>query len=636
MCGIAGVLGAETANLSRDSLADPLRTLRHRGPDDDGWTGLAGAATVTGRRQVDADVGAILLHRRLSILDLSPLGAQPMATADGRHHLAFNGEIYNYIELREELTREGCVFRSRTDTEVLLHALVRWGPPALSKLVGMFAFALLDADRRTLFLARDFFGIKPLYYVRTGDLFAFASEIKSLLHLPGVRPAVDPQRLYEYLRFGRTDHGDGTLFAQIRQLPAGHHLTVSLDANHSGQPVRYWDLGSLDPIDITFEDAARRVRELFLDNIRCHLRSDVPVGAALSGGIDSSAILSAMRAVEPTADLHAFSYIAADPALSEERWVDLVGSAMRAKVHKIHATPAELRDDLDDLIYSQDEPFGSTSIYAQYRVFRKARESGVPVMLDGQGADELFAGYGLYRAGRLATLVRRGHWIEALRFARRQPGAMRLLLGAMKALAPLSVRNAVYRHLSWSNAIGLERRWFRARGVDGPMPTTTGCDRPDFLREQLRETLLTTSVPMLLRFEDRNSMAASVESRVPFLTPGFAQFVLRLPEQYLLAADGTTKSVFRAAMRGIVPDPILDRRDKIGFATPEREWLVTLRPWVEATLASPRAESIGALDAAAMRREWQAVVQGRRPFDFRIWRWLNVIRWAERFDVIFD
>ena len=199
----------------------------------------------------------------------------------------------------------------------------------------MFAFAFLDAEKRTVFLARDFFGIKPLYYVRTGDVFAFASEIKSLLRLPGVRPAADPQRLYEYLRFGRTDHTGGTMFAQIRQLEAGHHLTISLDAPQSGEPIRYWDLGPLEPIDISFDEAARRVREMFLDNIRLHLRSDVPVGTALSGGIDSSAILSAMRAVEPNAELHAFSYIAADPALSEERWIDLVGS-QRPKATVLH------------------------------------------------------------------------------------------------------------------------------------------------------------------------------------------------------------------------------------------------------------------------------------------------------------
>jgi asparagine synthase (glutamine-hydrolysing) len=643
MCGIAGVIGPGTGDDARPLLDSPLRTLRHRGPDDHGWLLDTPQGLQIGRGELPSGpIRGLLLHRRLSILDLSDSGRQPMTTPDGAFAIAFNGEIYNYVELREELRREGCVFHSQSDTEVLLHACARWGPAALRRLVGMFAFALLDTRRRTLFLARDCFGIKPLYYVRAGATFAFASEIKALLRLPFVRRHVNAQRFFEYLRFGRTDHGGETLFADIRQLPPAHYLEVPLDDARPGAPVRYWDLELQERIDLSFDEAARRLRDLFLDNVRLHMRSDVPVGAALSGGIDSSAIVSCMRAVEPSADLHTFSYIADDPAVSEETWVDLVGRHTGAAVHKTHAAPDELVADLDELIHTQDEPFGSTSIYAQYRVFRLAREKGVTVMLDGQGADELLAGYRPYLAARLGTLVRKGHWVAAYRFAKRAAklpgtrGLLRLLLQTGKVLVPSGCRSLVHRLLGpgltpeWMNG-----SWFRARGVTAPWVPTTGIDRPNLLREQLRETVVATSLPMLLRYEDRNSMAASIESRVPFLTPALAEFVLRLPEEYLIAADGTSKHVFRQAMRGLVPDAVLDRRDKIGFATPELRWLKALRPWVEATLASQRARAIPALNLPAMRREWRCVVEGRRPFDFRVWRWVNLIRWAERFDVSF-
>lgn len=642
MCGIAGLVGSRESDLCLSWLSQSLGTLQHRGPDDYGWLVDTAQGLQTGRGELPPpSLTTLLLHRRLSILDLSESGWQPMTTPDRSAAIVFNGEIYNFLELREELIREGCSFRSSSDTEVLLHACAHWGAAALRRLVGMFSFAFLDNRRRTLFLARDHFGIKPLYYFHSAGRFAFASEIKALLGLPFVRRSVNPQRFYEYLRFGRTDHGGDTFFAEIHQLPAAHYLEMSLDNPRTVEPVRYWDLAGRERIDLSFDEAAAHLRDLFLENIQLHLRSDVPVGAALSGGIDSSAIVAGMRAVHPKADLHAFSYIADDPAVSEEKWVDLAAGHTRAAVHKIRATPEELAADLDDLIRTQDEPFGSTSIYAQYRVFKLARETGITVMLDGQGADELLAGYRPYLAARLGSLLRQGHWLQAVKFAKRAAklpgsrGLFRLLLQAGSVLCPARCKAIAHSLLGESlMPAWLNGAWFHTRGVTAPSAYRRA--RRDVLREQLRETVVSTSLPMLLRFEDRNSMASSIESRVPFLTPALAEFVWRLPEEYILGADGTSKNVFRKAMRGLVPDAILDRRDKIGFATPEKRWLTALRPWVEATLSSARAHAIPALKPAAMQMEWQAVLAGRRPFDFRVWRWLNLIRWADYFDVRFD
>ncbi len=641
MCGIAGWIGTQEQNLGplRRSF---LRTLRHRGPDDQGWLLLNHKGPELGRDLTPVAFGrALLVHRRLSILDLSEAGWQPMASPDGRRFLIFNGEIYNYVELRQELLPLGHVFRSASDTEVLLHAWIEWGPAALNRLIGMFAFALLDLQSRTLVLARDFVGIKPLYYTWANGAFAFASEIKALLDVPGVPRRAEPQRVFDYLRYGRTDHGSDTLFAGIHQLPAAHFLTLSLDKLAPAEPVRYWSVDLSDRLDLSLEEASTRLRGLFLENVQLHLRSDVPVGAALSGGIDSSAIVTAMRRVEPGLKLHTFSFVADDPALSEERWVDIAGGSARAILHKVHSTPRELVDELDHLIDVQDEPFGSTSIWAQHLVFRAARDKAVTVMLDGQGADEMLAGYRPYLAARLASLLRQGRWLEAGRFllkAGRVPGAgglLRLFLQAASMLAPARLKAPLLGLFgketvpAWMNG-----RWFRDKGAS-TLPAPPSRNR-DVLRDHLSQSLVESSLPMLLRYEDRNSMAHSIESRVPFLTPGLVSFVYRLPEEHLIARDGTSKNVFRRAMRGIVPDVVLDRRDKIGFATPEQNWLTTLRPWVEATLASPRAREVPALNLPAVEREWQAVLKGRKPFDFRVWRWVNLIRWVERFGVTME
>jgi asparagine synthase (glutamine-hydrolysing) len=637
MCGIFGALTHEPrADLG--ALGYRLGSvLRHRGPDDHGWL-LAGARGIRLGQYPPPPVAAqvFLMHRRLSILDLSEAGRQPLSDPTGRWYIIYNGEVYNYLELRADLEKRGHAFRTATDTEVVLHAFIAWDRAALNRLVGMFALAILDTQLRRVFLARDPFGIKPLYYARPPQALAFASEVKALLPWPGLARTVEPQRLYDYLRFGLTDHGGATLLAHVHQLPPGHCLDLALDRGWAGEPEPYTEPGPAEPIDLPLDEAAGRVRDLFLDNVRLHLRSDVPVGAALSGGVDSSAIVSAMRVVAPGLELHAFSYVADRADLSEEHWVDLAARHTGALPHKVRPTPDELVDDLDELIRVQDEPFGGTSIYAQYRVFRAAREHGVPVMLDGQGADEMLAGYHTFLATRLASLLRRGRWLRAWTFwrsASRLPGVGRPALEALGNLLPPTLR-------AWGLAVlgrdlmpaWMNRAWFARRGAG---PAFAARQPARSLRQHLDQAVARTSLPMLLRYEDRNSMAHSVESRVPFLTTALASFLARLPDEYLLGEGGTSKNVFRRAMRGLVPDPILDRRDKIGFVTPERQWLSHLRPWVEKTLRSECARSIPALEPAALDVEWQAVLAGRRPFDARVWRWANLIRWAERFGVTF-
>jgi asparagine synthase (glutamine-hydrolysing) len=641
MCGFAGILRYEPDPNLGEMATRLGQKIRHRGPNDYGWLTLTPRGPRLGQGQIAAEPTTLaLVHRRLSILDLSDAGRQPMMSNDDRHAIVFNGEIYNYVELRTELQKLGYIFRTHTDTEVLLNAYLAWGRHALKRLIGMYAFAILDLPARRLFLARDVFGIKPLFYVQTHAGVAFASEIKALLELPDIGRAVDPQRLWQYLRFGQTDHGADTMFAHIKQLPAAHWLEFPLDKPSSVTPSRYWDLDLTETLDLSLDEAVCRLRDLFLESVRLHLRSDVPVGAALSGGIDSSAIVAVMRHLEPGLDLHTFSYIAEDPALSESVHVDVAARRAGAVRHTVQPTPEELIDDLDSLIDCQDEPFGGTSIYAQQRVFRLAKETGITVMLDGQGADEMLGGYRWYLSARLASLFRQGHFSKAWRFLSQirslpgMDGITRLCLRAGDFMLPEGVQSLGRQFLGKELLPpSMNQQWFLDHGVQ-PFATDSSATR-DVLRHQLYQSLTATSLPMLLRYEDRNSMAYGIESRVPFLTPPLAEFILRLPEEYLISPEGTSKNVFRLAMKGLVPEAILGRKDKIGFATPERGWLGQLYPWVDQVLRSESARDIPALRVAEIAREWQRIRTGRRTFDSRVWRWVNLIRWAERFQVKF-
>lgn len=636
MCGIAGLVAPRTTPLSPGLGEALLATMHHRGPNDHGTLQLVRGKVELGRGMPVAPQAEVLfLHKRLSILDLSELGWQPMGTPDGRYFVTYNGEIYNFIELREELERLGRTFRSRSDTEVLLQAYAEWGPAALRRLVGMFAFALLDTQERAILLCRDFFGIKPLYYTAWNGGLAFASEIKTLLELPGVPRQTEPSTLFRYLRWGTTSNGDRTILDGIHQLLPGQYLRVSLDQPLKWHTERYWSVDASDTLDLSFSEAAQRMRELFLESIKLHLRSDVPIGAALSGGTDSSSVVMAMRQVEPRLDLHSFTYVATGFRVDEARWAGEVSRAARTVDHRIEVDPEEMLADLDAIIHAQDEPFGSTNMIAQYNVFKRARREGVTVMLNGQGADELLGGYAHYRAARLASLLREGKWLEGLRFFRGAAGwddspAGLLAMQLGEYVLPPSLADR-FRALVGKDLVPawINRRWLEANGL-----TDVRLRKPPrSLRELLTDDLTTTMLQPLLRYEDRNSMAHSIECRVPFLTPQLAEFSFRLPERYLIAEDGATKAVFRAAMRGITPDAILDRREKIGFETPDEDWMRRLRPWVDQHLEGKLILDLAVLDADAVRASWSAIVRGDARFSKSVWRWMNLLTWCARFGV---
>ena len=632
MCGIAGLVGVGDGAAHIPSVERALHRLAHRGPDDHGLTVFPASDTASGPF-------AILGNRRLSIIDLTAAGHQPMATPDGRWVLVANGEIYNHVEIRQELTRQGHEFRSCCDTEVLLHGLALDGPEFLGRLVGMFAFALLDTRRRRVLLARDHFGIKPLYYAASAGGVAFASEATALFEFPGVSRRVNPTRLHRYVADGNTDFGEETLFADIRQLPPGHYMEIALDDPSRIVPVPYWELDLDRSCELSFSSAAERLRALFVENVRLHLRSDVPYGIALSGGLDSSAVAMVARDVVGSGtDLHTIHYDPADAAMREAHFAGVVSRAAETRHCEFRVSAERLPQKLEEVLSAQGEPFATSVVFIQAELFARAQEAGLKVLLTGEGADELFGGYGWHIPARLASLCRRGRWLQAWRLLRRTaatPGRrLGLVKGTGRLLWPAAGRAARWLRTAQAGMPWLDTSWFAEReAVPSAPPNLRG---HDMLRRTLRDSVVHFFLPALLRYQDRNAMAVGVENRVPFLTRELAEFVFSLPEEYLLAPDGTQKAVLKAALEGLVPAQVLSRRTKIGFSMPLAAWLARLEPWVASTLRAARAAP--GFDLRDIENRWGLVrrAQGSARDVLVVWRCLCLTTWAGVCQVDFD
>jgi asparagine synthase (glutamine-hydrolysing) len=663
MCGIFGIAGSDP--ITAAELQQMSRLLRHRGPDDEGFllagtpgvsqyggtdtppavleSGLPGVprAILAGSHRLPTG-GVALGHRRLSILDLSAHGHQPMVYRD-RYWIAYNGEVYNYLELRQELAALGHRFSSQTDTEVILAAYDQWGPGCLSRFNGMWGLAILDLRRKTLFLARDRFGVKPLYYRVAGSSLAFASEIKAFSALRDWRPRANLPRLMDYLVWTVSDHTAQTMFEGVEQLRAGHYLQLDVAAALEGRPAT-WNMKparwySLPTVAVERTEGAAALREALTEAVELRLRADVPVGSCLSGGLDSSSIVCLMSGLLARTgsgeNLKTFTARSDDPDFDESGYARMVAGAARSHGTFVTPTPARLFADLPRLVWHQDEPFASSSIFAQWCVFEAARAGGVVVMLDGQGADETLCGYrgffGAYLAG-LARRTRLRAWWRELEAIRRQVGFSRTrLIGYTAAYLWPAALGLIGRfdHRAYS-----DRGWLAAghRRTAAADPIRQAGGRMGSVRDMSRAQITATNLPMLLRWEDRNSMAFSVEARVPFLDYRVVELSLQLSDAEKVGG-GISKAVLRKSMRGTVPQPVLERRDKMGFVTAEPSWVkqgqgVTFRR----ELAGAVEALPTVLDPAILRR-FDDVVAGRRPFDHRYWRALCAGRWVSTFGV---
>jgi len=643
MCGIGALIGG-AANATAQRIVGMTRLVAHRGPDDEGYLALCGGGleprtfSVAGEPIGDARV--LLGHRRLSIVDLSPAGHQPMAGADGLAWVTYNGEVYNHVELRRELEALGHAFVSHSDTEVMLAAYRQWGIACLERFNGMFAFVLVDRARRRAYAVRDRFGVKPLYFWRAPDgALAFASEIKQFTALEGWRARLNRQRAYDFLAWGAFDHTEETLFDGVRQLRGGELLEIDLAAP-ANPAVRRWYGVEARAFRGTRQDAAEEFRALLTDSVRLRLRADVPVGSCLSGGLDSSAIVCTaaelLRSTGGNRLQKTFSAVSDSPRLDERRYAEEVVRVAQVEPHTTKPGPEAFFPQLDHLLWHHDEPFATSSIYAQWEVFRLAAAAGVKVMLDGQGADESLGGYPSFHGARLAGLFRGLRWaklageISALKRVHGMP-ATAALRGMAAGLLPGTV-------LSVARTLGGEEApdWLDVRKLGAaPVHPYAGV-APAPRRSMLafaRFQLLRSSLPALLHWEDRDSMAHSIEARVPFLDYRLIELALGLPDEYRIDG-GVTKIVLREAMRGVLPEKVRLRTDKLGFQMDDEGWL---RRDPQAYRAALRAsiEAAAGIIRPAAEQVLEATIEGRRPFSFRAWGLIAFGAWIRRFSVAF-
>ena len=645
MCGINGVWNTDGKAVDSNLFKFAARLQAHRGPDDEGFLWIdTRASRLAEGETADFPADLALGFRRLAILDLSPAGHQPMQSQDGSLWIVFNGEIYNYIELRAELQSHGYRFRSGTDTEVVLAAYAEWGVSCLERFNGMWAFALWDNRQRRLFCARDRFGIKPFHYTWQDGAFAFGSEIKTILPFCS-RPLYPNQPLvYDFLVYGLLDHTSETFFAGIHQLPPASYMFV-MDGRQT--VVQYWRPDPNALLELPSADAyAERFRELFEDAVRIHLRSDVSVGTCLSGGLDSSAIVCVANRL--LLDEHAlpadlvgeqqktFSSCFEDPRFDERPFIEQVLSAANAEANYVFPSASQLVETLPRLIWHQEQPIFSTSVFAQWRVMERVAERGVRVLLDGQGGDELFGGYHQYFhyfwSGLLKKRRWRALWNEVRSYRRAYPLSFphTVFLLAKGFMPPPWVRwlRQFKREGVSLGALGLSADFVHAYSDRARRPPFW---KGDLFEDYLFDSLVTSSLPSLLRYEDRNSMAHSVEARVPFLDARLVEFALALPPEQKIQ-DALTKIIMRNGLRDVLPEKIRLRRDKMGFETPEKTWLnAELGKMFEEIIHSVSFAQRGYFDLSKVQEMFAAHKAGRRDLSFTASRWLSLELWLRQF-----
>ena len=631
MCGIAGFIDASAASSGDKTLRRMTDRISHRGPDDVG---------------VLAQAPVYLGHRRLSIIDLSALGHQPMPNEDSSAHIVFNGEIFNHAAVRPELERAGHRYRSRTDTETILHAWEEYGDDCVDRFRGMFAFAIWDHTKHRLFCARDRLGIKPFYYWLNGAVFAFASEIKALLEHPAISASLNEKLVSEYLSFGYSG-GEETLFAGIRQLMPGHTLTVDIA---SGKPVisihQYWDVPAPHAkVAAAFGDEGAWIQELrrrLEENIEMRLMSDVPLGMFLSGGVDSSAIAAMMkRMVSGPVQTFAVGY--AEERYSELGYARQVAERIGTEHHEVKIGMDDFFNALPRLVWHEDEPIAWPSSVSLFFVSQLAAKH-VKVVLTGEGSDELFAGYSRY------GFMSRNHGrMDAYRMV---PAPIRNAIRSMletspllradlrrKALHTVLGRDPEIRSLYLDNFFCAFDQREREAVVRTAAPQTDACaealgymDRApgkSLLSKMLYADQKTYLVELLMK-QDRMSMACSIESRVPLLDHTLVEFSASIPDS--LKLRGTEgKYIFKKAVEDLLPHDIV-YRTKMGFPTPLRDWLrdERARPIFDA-LKDKSGLLADVVDRASLDRLIQQHQSGKEDGTDRLWRLLNLQLWGEMF-----
>lgn len=645
MCGILGTYGREVTAEYRQGFCHALNLLTHRGPD---------------RTRVWQAGGMILGHTRLAIVDLSASADQPMPDRSGRYHIVFNGEIYNYVEIRRELEAAGTPFRTDSDTEVILEAYRRWGADCLEHFNGMFAFAIYDSREHRLFAARDRYGVKPLYFWHADGQFSFASEMKTLLAL-GASSQPNWPAISRYMQGWGCDTGLETVYEGVRAVPPGHYVEV---VGARLTLTQWWDLLQRRvAVPRRFKDRVAQFRALLTDAVRLRLRNDVETGVCLSGGMDSSAVYGLARRLRTEGqvrfattgqpkDFRVFSVSHPGTAVDEFPWVQ---QCVRfwgddEQVSIVRPRPDLLPELIDDLIWHQEAPVWSASVLALHIMYRHVASQGTRVILEGHGGDELLGGYPYLAAAAVDTYAARGDWRRAWQAARcladtRNPvidehgaAAWRIFLQKVPRLP------RVRRWLAWQakrlrpqtgGTAQLPLRSYLVPEIAGAAPPlrAPGVTKPSLLRAALFTAFTQRILPMVLRVVDRATMAYSVESRAPLLDHRVVQFAFSLPDDDLIARE--TKRILRAAVADVVPRGVRRRRAKLGFAIAERDWFnaPVVQGYLLEVSGSTALRQCEFLDGARLRADVERCARDGFTWQdtTRIWEGLNVFLWHERF-----
>lgn len=607
MCGIVGIVSYKQLPIEEKRLRQMMHAIKHRGPDDEGVF-------------VRDNVG--LGHVRLSILDLSTAGHQPMQDETGRYTIVLNGEIYNYIELRGQLEECGITFVSNSDTEVLLKGYIYYGREVLDKLNGMFAFAIYDEERKELFVARDRFGVKPFYYYQSSDEFVFASEIPAILAVYGKKNKANEAMVFDYLAFNRTDQTEDTFFEGVKKLQHGHYLVIQ----ENTLSVSCWYDLREHVYGKHLQSDENEFRELLEEAIRIRMRSDVPVGVCLSGGLDSSSIVSIVSERLGYQDVNTFSAVYESKYRADEsKYIKLYKDKLK-NMHFTFPTSQSLLEDMESFIGCHAEPVPSTGPYAQYCTMRLASQH-VTVTLDGQGADEELGGYHYFYGLYYKSLLKR----------------LKLITLTKEIANYITIHHSLYALKTFAYFLLPKKMRVKVRVNE------RGYLVPEFASKYAESVIADNlygsksmqdalvnhfeyKLEHLLKWDDRNSMMFSVESRTPFLDYRLVEYLLEVEDSAKIK-DGFTKSLLRRSLKGLLPEEIRLRRDKIGFATPEDVWFAqkAFKDLIESILDSDSFRNRGIIDPEKARRLYDKHCEGRILISKDIWKWINLEIWYRKF-----
>jgi len=606
MCGISVILGEP----DQGRISAMVAAQSHRGPDDDGiW--------------LDLETGVAFGHNRLSILDVSSAGHQPMFSADGNLVLTFNGEIYNYLELREQLS--GYPFHSHSDSEVILAAFKRWGPSCVERFNGMFAFAIWDQEKRKLFCARDRLGIKPLHYAQLGKKLLIASEIKGIL-AAGFDVAPDLSSWADYLLDGRYDTPERTFFKDIKQLPPGH--TLFADIHGLNNISRYWNLParSEPPLDLSEDAASEQFLEILDSSVKLRLRSDVPVGVNLSGGLDSSSLLQTVdRQLSNVDSMNSFTVAFGDSRYDETDYASMVPTKAGWKRHVHNFGPDRVWSVAEEAMRYQEAPYGGLATLAYHDLHRFIKNQGVTVLLEAQGVDEILGGYRYFLPHHHRDLLENGSCAGLRKELRSSDTPVRSQLDALRRLTegnPDNVYTDGTTHL-FPDCVNSDL--FQYRQEFKPIAPFRS-----HLSNALFDDTTVLKLPRVLRMNDRLGMAFGLELREPFLDHRLVEFAFRLPNQFKIK-NGITKKLLRSAMRDRLPQIVRDT-PKRPVVTPQREWLqYNLSTEIEAMIEDPIFTRMGLFDVDKVRKKYQQFRRQGAENSFFVWQWINAYMWFKIF-----